>query len=75
MLPIGLVSNVSSPSELYIMTSLTESESLAITLMILLSLANTFCSSVLRNGRKEAALSDLQFFSTGYTSIFLSVTR
>ena len=56
-------------------TSLTESDSLAMTLTILLSELNTFVSTVLRNGRKESALIFLQFCFIGYMSIRESDTQ
>ena len=60
-LPIGLESQVSSPREFHIITSLTESDIRAITLMILLSFARISFSSSFRKGRKLSALRSRQF--------------
>ena len=68
MLPRGLVSHVSSPSELNIMMSLCESESLAITFVTLPSFAVIFCSRLFRKGRNSSALADRQLWRIGYRS-------
>ena len=64
-LPIGLVSQVISPNELYMSTSLTESESLAMTFTMRLSFAVIFFSSSSRNGRNADACMSLQFCCIG----------
>ena len=65
MLPIGLVSYVSSPSELNIITSVTELDSRAMTLTILLSLDVMAFSRSRRKGRNVDALVCLQSCFTG----------
>ena len=64
-LPIGRVSQVSSPKELYIMTSVTELESRAITFSTLESLDRISPSIFLRKGRKVFKEVSLQSSTTG----------